>query len=108
MKGSKLDGDFTEYMHLVPQKYKDDCVFVGGNGMVVDYYDRSDNFKSEEGCTNLISFSSHFLYATFHAGVTTGESMNITTWQQVTGYEKSGNVFPVVVCHYAEKRQIRK
>ena len=62
---------------------------------MLDSYDGDEHTKSPRNRINIVSYSTQmFSSSTVSAGILPTKSVNILTWQQVLGEEKSANIFP--------------
>eukprot|EP00978_Attheya_sp_CCMP212_P035636 scaffold156280_cov47-Attheya_sp.AAC.1 len=78
---------------------------MAGPLIVLDSYDGAEHSTTPGKRLSVVSYSSQiFSGSTVAAGVTTGGSFNMLTWQQVIREEKAPNVFASVENIFVEKK----
>ena len=105
----KIKGKYIDYVTLMIQKLEQNKVtFNSGMVGVIDSFDAANHNITDTGGTSVISYSSQVFSAdTISQGYTTSKSLNILTWQQVQGKESSNVVFPYILEHYSNKKELQ-
>ena len=89
--GSKLDGNFGNYVNLMRHKHETKGLEIkdGEDLIVISSFDGAEAFKSQKNVASVISFSSSLVTPSMihKQQIKGGSSFNICTWQQLMGKE---------------------
>jgi hypothetical protein len=105
LPAAKIDGTYSDYFDHMSKKFERKGHAMSGNIIVLDSYDGAEHSTTPGKRCNVVSYSSQvFNGSTVAAGFSTGQSLNILTWQQVQGEEKAPNVFAAVEDIFEQKQ----
>ena len=104
----RTQGMYDDYIMLMAKKYHEQDNTNSYKIMIImDRYDGAEHRNTKDKRTSIISFSSQmFGKDTIVSGVSTANSLNILTWQQMQGDEKAKYVFPAIKPIFQTKKDI--
>ena len=100
IQGAKIEGDFIDYIKLMMKKQKSNNRTITGEVIVLDSYDGDEHYTSNQTKASITSYSSQIFAKSMennkNESISTAESFNIMTWQQILADEKLDNIISVV------------
>ena len=109
IEGAKIEGKYIDYLNLMIKKHQSNERQVKGEVIVIDSYDGAEHYTSNATKASITSYNSQIFAKSMQHDeeeISTAESFNILTWQQILADEKLENIIPVVESIYEEKSQL--
>ena len=109
LKVARLVGGFGDWLGLMFNKHKEENLEVGDDVIIISSADGANHNTNPKRPVSIISFNSILISPKLVSqGVSTAQSHNILTYQQMEGVENRENLFPVVTDIYEQQRKIRE